>query len=195
MTTRTDRAIEEILLQTVAHTSPKLRATTRERAAAAIARIRLVSLRIAPHQRLALLISTRTLAARALQSATTALARLLPLVLGTVRTRAITCLLGIAGALGRAADGGAGCELAALAAVLVGVVADGVVFEFACAGVATRVVAALVGAAAVTVFAIFYDAVAAYGVADGRDAAVVGETSGCDRVALQRGTYVSYGTR
>lgn len=92
-------------------------------------------------------------------------------------------LLRVAGAGAGAADGAGGGELAAVAAVLVGVVADGAGLEAAGARVAAGVRGAVGLAAAVAVLAVLDDAVAALVAGDGGDAAVGGEAGRVDAVA------------
>ena len=185
--------VEEVLSQAKAPVESKLGRSAREHAARAITGVGVVALVVSAHQGPTLLIPTRTLATRTVHSIATVGARFCPPILGTVRGRAVARLLGIAGALTRPADGSGRGQLAIPAAVLVAVVADGVVLEPTRGCVAAGVVAARAGPAAVAVLAFFDDAVAAHGVADGGDAAVVGETAGVDRVALQGGADVADG--
>lgn len=193
MPTGAGRPVEKVLLQAVADAAAKLGAAAGERAAPRVAGISLVALGVGAHEGAALLVAAGALPAGALQTIATAGAGLLPLVLGAIRRVAGTRLLGIASALAGAADGRVGGELALAAAVFVGVVADGVVLEAAGGGVAAGVVATLGLAAAVAVLALFDDAVAADGLADGGDAAVVCEARGLDAVAQQGGADVADG--
>ena len=79
-----------------------------------------------------------------------------------------------------------------MAAIFVGVVADGAGVEFAGCGVAALVGAAAGGPAAVAVFAFFDDAVAALVAGDGRHALVVGEAGRFHGVAEQGRADVAY---
>jgi hypothetical protein len=61
------RAIQEVLLQTVADASSEFGAGTRQRAAELVASVGIIALSIRAHERLALLVARGTLTARALQ--------------------------------------------------------------------------------------------------------------------------------
>lgn len=128
-------------MKTVACTTAELRTATAEHTIAVVASVRVVALGITAHDSLALLVTGCTLATSALQSVTTALSIGLGLVLGTVRASAVASLLGIAVTSAGAADCVGGCELAAAAAVLVGIVTDGVALELAGLRVTALVVA------------------------------------------------------
>ena len=183
--TPTTRAIQEILLHTIALPGPELGRGTREHAILAIASIGIIVGRIRAHERLALQIPRRALAARARQATGTALAVGRRHIRRAGGIGAGAGLLGIAAAGAGAADGAGGGEVAAAAAVFVGVVADGAGVELARRRVAALVGAAAGGPAAVAVFAFLHDAVAALVARDGGDALVVGEAGRLDAVAQQ----------
>ena len=138
-----------------------------------------------------MLVAAGALSGSTLQSTTTALAGFFPFVFWTVGARAVTRFLGITRALRRATDSGGGRELAVLAAVLVRIVTDGVVLKLARRCVRAAVLSTLRSAAAVAILAFLDDAVAADGVADGGDTAVVGQAGGSNTVALQGGADIT----
>lgn len=72
--TSANSPVQEVLLQTITHSVPKFRARAADGTTGAVAGIGIIPLRITTHDRLTLLIATRALSARALQSTTTALA-------------------------------------------------------------------------------------------------------------------------
>lgn len=133
-------------------------------------------MRVATHDRLALLVAGCTLSAGTLQAVATVLAIRLRLVVWTVRRITGTFFLGITGARARTANGLCGGELAVLAAVLIGIVADGIVDEFAGLWIAAAVASTACRAAAVALFVTFDDAVAAGLPGYGGNTTIVGET-------------------
>lgn len=128
------------------------------------------------HDATALIVATRALAAGTVETTAARGAVILVCVAGAGTRVSGAGLRNVAGVCARAADCVGGCKLAAGAAAVVGVVADGVVLELACLCVAASIASAVLLAATVTVFAGFDDAVAALAAADSRDSAVVGET-------------------
>jgi hypothetical protein len=176
-TTSTCGTIQEVLLQTIAHTSSKLWATAAEHAVAVVASVRVVALCIASHDCLALLVTRCTLATGACQPVTTTLAIGLGLVFWTVRTCSIACLLRVALASARATDSAGGCKLTVAAAVLVRVIANGSALEFARVWVTTLVVATSGCTATITLFIAFDNTIATCLPCNARDALVVGKTT------------------
>lgn len=74
-------------------------------------------------------------------------------------------------------------ELAAVAAAVVGIVADGAVLELACLGIAAFVVSTRLFTPTVAVFSVFDNTVPALAARDGSDTAVRRETRALDTVA------------
>lgn len=122
---------------------------------------------------------------------TTVRAIFLGLIRWAERSVAGAFLLGITFARARPTHLRRGCELTVLAAVLVGVVADGVVPELACLRVAAAVVATVGFAAAIALFARLDDAVTALVPRNRRDTRVRQETVRVDAVASQGRAYVA----
>lgn len=97
----------------------------------------------------------------------------------------------VAGAGAGAADGIGGCELALVAAAVVGIIAHGSGLVLAGRGVTAGVVAATLVATTVAVLAGLDDTVSALAAADRHDALVLGETGGFDAVLADGGTDIS----
>lgn len=153
-------AVQEVLLQSIAPGS-KLWACTAQHAVAVVTSIRIVALSIAAHDGLALHVSARALTRRASESVATVGTIGLCLVFGAIRRGARASFLWIAGADRGAADGIGRGELAVAAAVLVGIVTDGIVDELARLWVAACVVFATRLATTVALLVAFDDAVTA----------------------------------
>lgn len=185
------RAVQEVLSKAVARVIES-RAGAAEHAVAIIASIRIVGSSCIPaHNALTLLIARRALATSTLEPVAAIRTIRIRLIFRAIRSGSRAAFLRIARADAGTAHGLWRSELAVLAAVLVGVVADGAFFEFAGSGVATLVVAAALGPAAIALLVTFYDAVAAGLALDGDDVAVVGEAAGFDAVATESGANVS----
>jgi len=175
-TTSAGRAVEEVLLHAVTRVGAESGTTTAQSAAAAVAGIRVVILRVASHDRLALQIARRALAARTCHVVGAAARRvLLVLVLGAVRVGSGAALFGVAFADTGAADGRRRRELAIPAAVLVGVVAHSVRLELARSRIAAVVIATSRRATAIALLVALDDSVTASLACDGSDVPVVGE--------------------
>jgi hypothetical protein len=153
-------AVEEILLEAVARVA-EFGGGTGEHAVAVVAGVGVVPLGVATHDGFTLLVARGTLSGSAFETTAAVCAVVLGFVFGTVGSVAGAFFLGIALAAGGATDRVGACELAVSAAVFVGVVADGVVLEFAGLRVAALVVAAGGIATAVALFVAFYDSVSA----------------------------------
>lgn len=76
-------------------------------------------------------------------------------------------------------------KLAVVAAIFIGIVADGVILELACRRIAAGVAAAALGATTVAVFAVFDDTIATLVAGDSDDAFVRGQTCRVDGVAAE----------
>lgn len=175
-TAGTRRTIQEVLLQSIAHIASKLWTRAAEHAIAVVAGISVVALGIATHDCFALHISRRALPTSTAQPIAAVRAILLVLVFRAVRAASGTCLLGIALANASAADGVGRGKLAVSAAVLVGIIADGVVLESTSVGVTARILATASRTTAIALLVTFYDAVSAGLASDGSNVPVVSET-------------------
>ena len=103
-TTCTSSTVQEVLLETIAYTSPKLGTCAAEHAVTVITSIRVVTLGITAHDSFALLVTRRALSACTAQSIATTCAIFLILILWTVGAVSGTCLLGVAVTDTRATD-------------------------------------------------------------------------------------------
>ena len=191
-------AVEKILLHTVAHTSAELRGRAREGAILAVAGVGIVLGGIGTHQGLTLLIPGGALSAGALQvlgRLATSLAIWRRLI-GRARSGCSGAdFLGITLSGAGSAHCAIGSELAALAAVLVGVITDCIVLEFASGRIAARIGPTALGSPTVTVLSFLHDAIATLMARDGRHPLVVFQAVGLDTVAPQGRTHVSNGAR
>lgn len=167
-------AIQEVLLQTIASVAREFRTGTAHHAVGVIARVCVVALRVAAHDCLALLVAGGALSAGTLQPIPAVLTIRLRLVLRAIRRVTGASLLGVAGAGARTTNSLSRGELAVLATVLIGVVADGVTDEFTGLGIATAVASTARRAAAVALLITFDDAVAASLARNSGNTAVVG---------------------
>ena len=93
-------------------------------------------------------------------------------------------LLRITVARALTADSACACELAAAAAVFVGVVADSVVLVFASRGVAAGIVATTLLTTAVTLFVTLYNAITTLLASDGLHFSVIAQAISIDIVVL-----------
>lgn len=171
------------MLQPIAHTPPKLGTRAAKTASVAIARIGIITASVAAHDSLALLVSGCTLPARARQAITAIAAIRRSDITGACWRASSADFLWVTIASRSTADGSVGSELAIFAAVLVAIVADGVVLELACRGIAATVIATSRFTTAVAILAFFDNAVAALLARDGGDALVGGEALCVDAVA------------
>ena len=114
-------------------------------------------------------------------------------VVGTCCIATSASFFGVAGAGRGSTYLRGGRELAFVAAVFVGVVADSVAAEFACCCITAGIVAAAAGTATVAVFAVFNDAVAALIPGNGNDAFVRGEAGCVNSVTADGGADVTDG--
>jgi hypothetical protein len=153
----------------------------------------IVARRKTAHESLALHISRCALPTSTLQPISAAIAIVLVLVFGTVGCASGTGLLGIALADTGAADGAGGGKLAASAAVLVGIVADGIVLELACAGITALIVATALLATAVAFLVTFDNAVSTGLACDGSHVPVVAEARRLDTLASKSRADVANG--
>lgn len=172
----TRRAVQEVLLQAIADAAAEFRTSAAEHAIAVVAGIGIVSLSVAPHNSLTLLVSARALSTCASQTVTAVAAVILSLVFRAIGRTACAPLFGIALSSARTAHGSGAGELAISAAVFGRVVADGVALELARRGIAASIVATALLATAIAVLAFLDDAVAALLAGNGRDTSVIGET-------------------
>jgi len=181
---RTASSVQETLLESIT-SRPKLWACTAKHAVAVVASIRIVALSVATHNSLALHISACALPTSTCKPIAAAGAVWLCLVFGAVWRAARAHFLGIAIANRVAAHGIGRGKLAVAAAIFVGVIADGVVDEFAGCGVAACVVFAACGATAVTLLVALDNAVAAGLTGEKGDVSVVGETLRLDAISSE----------
>jgi hypothetical protein len=190
-TAATRRPIQEILLQTIAHSRPKLRARTAQRTAERVTRISIIALRVAPHKRLALLISARAMSARTLEPTPAALSIRRRSITRARRRIARTLLLRIAISSTGTTYRRRGSQLTVATALLIAVVTYGIILELACRWIAARIVTTGARAAAIAFFAWFHDAVPALLARDECDVLVVAEAGGADAVAADGGADVA----
>ena len=166
--------IEEVLLKAVASAIPELRSCTAYDAALVIASMCIVAaLSIASHHRLTLLVTARALPGGTLEPIPAVLAIRRSFVWWTVATIAWTDLLRITLALTGPAYAALSFELTILTAVLVCIVTNGTGAEGASRGIAAGVVATACSAAAVALFALLDDAVAASWAGEGNNVLVI----------------------
>ena len=106
-------AVEEVLLQAVAHAVTELGARAADGAAGSVAGVGVVALGVGTHDGLALLVAAGALSGSALQAVAAVLTIRGGLVGGTVAAVARTDFLWVAATAAGAADGAGGFELAA----------------------------------------------------------------------------------
>ena len=192
------RAVEKVLLHTVAHTRAEFGRRAREGAILAVAGVGVVLGSIGTHQGLALLIPGGALSAGALQvlgRLATSLAIWRRLI-GRARSRCSGAdFLGITLSGAGSAYCPIGGKLAALAAVLVGVITDCVVLESASGRIAAGIGPTALGTTTVTVLSFLHDAIATLMAGDGRHPLIVLQAVGLDTVAPQGRTHVANGAR
>lgn len=188
-------AVQEVLLQAVAHASAELRARAADSASGTVAGIRVITLGITTHHSLALLVTTCALPGSALQimAATLSIWRCLIIRARRRITRADFC--GIARAGASSADSPIASELAAFAAPFIRIVAHGTGLELACRGFAAVVVPTALLTTAVALLARLDDAVAALLAADGLHLPVVRQAIRLDRVTADGAANVADRTR
>ena len=186
-------AVEEVLLQAVADVGAELGRAAGDDARGGVAGVGVVALGVAAHDRLALLVSRRALAAGTLQAIAAVVSIRLCVVIRTVRCVAGALLFGIAGTRTCPADRLSRGELTVFAAILVGIIAHSVVLEPAGIWVTTAVGSTSLLTTAIALFVSFDNAVAACLTRDGGDTPIIGQTGRFDAVPAQRGTNVANG--
>lgn len=136
----------------------------------------IVGIEQAAHHGTALIVATRTLPTSTGEVTATRGSVIFELVNGAGAGVSCARLGNVAYTCAGSADSICGCILAFTATTVVGVVADGIILEFACLRVAARIITAALHAATIALFAGFDDAIAASTAADSDDSAIVGET-------------------
>jgi hypothetical protein len=121
----------------------------------------------------------------------TALAIRCTCILGASARISRTCLCGIAGSGRSTTDSAAVGKLAVVAASLIAVIADCITREFAGRRVTARVACTSAFATAITVFALFNNAIAAFLSSDSLDVSVGSQTGGFDTIAAQSAANVA----
>lgn len=184
-TTTTFCSVQEILLKSITNSRSKLRTGARKRTALMIASIGIVASRVRPHQSLALLVSRRAMATGTLQTIGTASSIRGCFVGRTGSRRTRTHFGWITLASARTAGLCRWSQLTTLATLIVGVVANSVVLEFACGGIATLIASTTGITTTITIFSRFNDAVATLLSCDCRHSLVATEAEGFNAVALE----------
>lgn len=194
-TSSAGRAIQEILLKTIASIASKLWARAAKHAVAIVTGISVIVARgQTAHERLALHVSRCALSTGTLQSVPTTIAIVLMLVFWAVGCVSGTGLLGITLTHTGAADGAGRGKLAVSAAVLVGVVTHSIVLELASAGIAALVVATALLTSTIAFLVTLNNTVTAGLACDGGDVPIVAEALGLDTLASKSRTNVTNGT-
>lgn len=188
----TGGAIQEVLLQRITHVEAKVGTPTSDLTRLRVAGIRVVTLGVTAHGRLALLVTRGTLSTNTLQVFSTVGAVLGRLIGRTGSVGAGTHLLRVALTRGRPTHRARRLVLAlSRAATVVAGIADRVGGKFASGRVTARVPCTPGGTTTITVFTGLHNPVATLLTGDGDDASVVSQTIRLYRIASQRTTHVA----